>query len=109
MFRIEMFCGDKQLAPVMKSLSQLKVVMREAPQFVAGAEFTNGKVKSTGTGTGIEAVRKGLPRKGSKFSYLLVKQILNKAGFANGASQILARLTKAKAIRRRGRGTYEVL
>jgi len=106
MYEIRCFVDDKKLAHVGHLLDGQVYEIKMTP--VRGAQAKNGKVQAVHNGSAVEAVMIGL-RKGSTLAMSDVKAKLKAAGYnPQSSGNVLNRLAKAKAIKRIGKGKYEV-
>lgn len=115
MFKIELFCDDKRLPTILRSLASLGALnVTSVP--VANAEQRNGKVRQQSNEEGLtpsEAAIYTSAPKGHPFKPKDAASWLANAGFSRSStSSVLCQLVKAKRLKRTGKSagtTYEVL
>jgi hypothetical protein len=101
MFRVELFCEDKNLPRVLRALTGL-VTTTPKIQPVANAEFTDGQIKQRTNGNAIELFKDWVrKRKIDTVSPTEIRQFAVEHGYMEKSySLILKNLVLAKVVRR---------
>jgi hypothetical protein len=111
MFKLECFIDDKQLAKAMHGLDGLVLDLKVLP--VKNAVKKNGKLKSTASGSTMEAIA-GYIASNNLTETITTKQIheaLKASGFSvGGVTNAIVNAVKAKIIKKgKERGQYVIL